>query len=241
MYCDGKEKILIKSTNNTEYALQGSVISFFFDQNICCGNGVYNLFGDIDWVHADKASCIEELSPNSFLIKEKNFEFDISFDVKYKQTHRHFKYRAIPQKKEVNNYLILVNKFACLDESYVSELGYCFGKRMSPVIIPDLCNLFKEALSNNCYIYLDSAYRFFETQKNIYDNYVKKYGENQKYAAKPGESEHQTGLCVDILWYKPLSIEEHIKTKEFMWLKENCIRFGFILRYPRGGGIYNKI
>lgn len=79
---------------------------------------------------------------------------------------------------------------------------------------------------------LVSAYRSYETQKRIYNNYISKYG--QKYAdstsARPGHSEHQTGLAFDI---------GNLNTKfgnttGGIWLRENCHKYGFILRYLKG-------
>ena len=58
----------------------------------------------------------------------------------------------------------------------------------------------------------------------------------QSYSAKPGESEHQTGLCVDFITStmgSELTVE-FANTEAFVWLSENAYRFGFILRYPEG-------
>lgn len=58
----------------------------------------------------------------------------------------------------------------------------------------------------------------------------------QSYSAKPGHSEHQTGLCVDLITSSmdnKLS-EEFETTAAFEWLSQNAYKFGFILRYPKG-------
>lgn len=55
------------------------------------------------------------------------------------------------------------------------------------------------------------------------------------YSARPGTSEHQTGLCVDfMLYHSNLLDNTFAQTEEFRWLSENAYRFGFILRYPEG-------
>lgn len=58
----------------------------------------------------------------------------------------------------------------------------------------------------------------------------------QSYSAKPGQSEHQTGLCVDFITttMDDKLTEAFEQTEAFAWLSENAYRFGFILRYPKG-------
>jgi len=56
--------------------------------------------------------------------------------------------------------------------------------------------------------------------------------EADTYSARPGFSEHQTGLTVDVDNAK-LSYTDFDKTNEFKWMMENAHRFGFILRYPK--------
>ncbi len=58
----------------------------------------------------------------------------------------------------------------------------------------------------------------------------------QSYSAKPGQSEHQTGLCIDFITSTmddKLTVQFE-ETEAFAWLSENAYRFGFILRYPEG-------
>ena len=117
-------------------------------------------------------------------------------------------------------------------ERYVPKLEYIFGRRLNPIVVPSLCEMFKAAISDGICIYLDSAYRSYAMQRDIYDRYVQKYGQDQRYAAMPGESEHHSGLSVDILWGGPSSDEKRRKSDEFKWLEKNCMKFGFVLRYP---------
>ncbi len=65
-------------------------------------------------------------------------------------------------------------------------------------------------------------------QRDIYDRYVQKQARS-RYAAMPGESEHHSGLSVDILWGGPSSDENRRrKSDEFKWLEKNCMKFGFV-------------
>ena len=83
-------------------------------------------------------------------------------------------------------------------------------------------------------IYNASAYRSYTTQKWVYQRYVNQEGaqEADTYSARPGCSEHQTGLALDI---NTASLSDHFEeTEENAWLVENSWRYGFILRFPEG-------
>lgn len=79
----------------------------------------------------------------------------------------------------------------------------------------------------------NSAYRSYRSQTKTYNNRVKAEGQEKAdaYVAKPGFSEHQTGLCIDITNRDKYFVQG---TKEADWLADNCYKFGFIIRYPYG-------
>ncbi|PYI56648.1 M15 family metallopeptidase [Paenibacillus flagellatus] len=83
-----------------------------------------------------------------------------------------------------------------------------------------------------------SGYRSQATQKTLFDNYVKKDGEEaaRKYSAVPGHSEHQTGLAMDISGSdgKCAASDCFAGTKEAKWLADHAAEHGFIIRYPKG-------
>ena len=92
-------------------------------------------------------------------------------------------------------------------------------------------------------IFVTSAYRSYDYQKNLYDKYLGEYmaaGLSYEEAvkkvdsdtARPGYSEHQTGLSVDFFTSTMAKLEDFESTEACKWLKENAWRFGFILRYP---------
>ena len=89
-------------------------------------------------------------------------------------------------------------------------------------------------------IYLSgvSAYRSYKTQKALFDYYVKRdgYAKARTYSAIPGTSEHQTGLAIDVSGSngKCAAASCFANTKEASWLKKNCGKYGFIIRYPKG-------
>lgn len=84
-----------------------------------------------------------------------------------------------------------------------------------------------------------STYRSFDYQTELYNRYVERDGveEADRYSARPGYSEHQTGLAFDI---GEVNQEQHFASSSFgdteagKWLAENAHLYGFIMRYPEG-------
>lgn len=81
-------------------------------------------------------------------------------------------------------------------------------------------------------IYASSGYRSYSDQKYIYDNYVRMDGKEKAdtYSSRAGYSDHQTGLTIDL---NTVNIS-FAGTNESNWLKDNCWKYGFIIRYPEG-------
>ena len=81
-------------------------------------------------------------------------------------------------------------------------------------------------------IYLSSGFRSFDEQNSIYNNYVDAYGQASAdtFSARPGYSEHQTGLAIDVN-----TIDDSFDgTPEAVWLANHAHEYGFIIRYPKG-------
>ena len=93
----------------------------------------------------------------------------------------------------------------------------------------------KKARESNLNIIAMSAYRSYQYQVTLYNNYVKQDGKEEAdaYSARPGYSEHQTGLATDVYNQKE-TYTNFEKTEEFKWMQENAYKFGFILRFPKG-------
>ena len=85
-------------------------------------------------------------------------------------------------------------------------------------------------------MWAQSGFRSYETQKNLYTKYKNRDGqaEADKYSARPGYSEHQTGLAFDVCaTNKPCITNGFDNTPEANWLSENAYKYGFILRYVK--------
>lgn len=77
--------------------------------------------------------------------------------------------------------------------------------------------------------YAESAYRSYEYQDIVYKNYVYDNGQEEadKYAAKPGFSEHELGLAIDLANIWTITT----KGEEYAWLSKNAYKYGYIIRY----------
>ncbi len=81
-------------------------------------------------------------------------------------------------------------------------------------------------------LYVVSGYRNYNYQVGLYHNYVKRDGKAaaDRYSARPGHSEHQSGLCFDLNY----AGDAFTGTPEAKWLEKNAHRYGFIVRFPKG-------
>ena len=134
-----------------------------------------------------------------------------------------------------DGYLIICNKYHKLKDNYVPDLvslsGYG-GGQMERVAASHFKEMSNAAKKDGISIYNVSGYRSYNTQKNLYNNYVNRDGKKKAdtYSARAGTSEHQTGLASDIN-----SVSSSFEnTNAFKWLIKNAYKYGFILRYPKG-------
>ncbi|EPY2274608.1 M15 family metallopeptidase [Clostridium sporogenes] len=143
--------------------------------------------------------------------------------------------------------LVLVNRDNKLDESYlphdliVPNIRFLENRnfqvrRLRRVASEALEKLFHEAENENIILLGVSGYRSYNYQVNVYNNSVYRNGQQHayKYVAQPGSSEHQTGLAMDIVSTEYTNLDENfVNTRAYKWLKENCYKYGFIIRYPK--------
>ena len=130
------------------------------------------------------------------------------------------KYNKLPDNYEIDD-------LVTLDNEYSKK-----GEKVREVIYNDLKKMFDEAKKDNINLNVISGFRTNEKQDTLFNNSIKKNGLDHAliYSAKPGYSEHQLGLAIDIN-----SVEESFKnTNEYKWLKNNSYKYGFIERYPEG-------
>jgi len=96
--------------------------------------------------------------------------------------------------------------------------------------------LFATAKRKKVMLYAVSGYRSYERQRELFKQNKKKDGEAANlYSARAGQSEHQTGLAMDVTC-EAVNFdlcEAFCETKEFEWLVEHIHKFGFVIRYPQ--------
>ena len=152
---------------------------------------------------------------------------------------------SMDNSKDYSSILLLVNKDNKLDKDYKPDDLTVPNVNFSPNSIEEehflrkeastaLEELFNAAKKENIYLYALSGYRSFSTQKAIYERTIKQQGRKHadEYVAKPGYSEHQTGLAMDVTTKDSYVVFEN--TPEARWLSKNAYKYGFIIRYPLG-------
>ena len=121
------------------------------------------------------------------------------------------------------NGILIANKTYSLPESYAPGIDKTAESALNKMI--------NAAKQDGINLFIKSGYRSYSTQKTLYNNYVARDGvaAADRYSARPGHSEHQTGLAFDLN-----SLEQSFgETKEGKWLAEHCHEYGFIIRYPK--------
>lgn len=120
--------------------------------------------------------------------------------------------------------LRLINNRYALDNKYLREEAAI-----------NFENLSADASVLGYKIIATSAYRDYEYQGKLFNEYTETKGLDYALvcSAKPGHSEHQTGLALDVMGSNE-DYDEFEKSIEFNWMRENAHKYGFILRYPKG-------
>lgn len=133
-----------------------------------------------------------------------------------------------------NSYWIFINKTHLLPEDFVPNLiekqtlpATTQNGLLEPFVYEQMKLLFQGAKNDQINLFARSGYRSYQTQTILYGN-----GANP-YRAKPGSSEHQTGLAMDVV-NKANRLDDNLaQSKEALWLKNNAHQYGFIVRYPK--------
>ena len=151
-------------------------------------------------------------------------------------------YYTNPSKAtNLNTKYILVNKYNYLSNDYVPKNLVKISNQYA-LNNMQLVNYAKEAFEEmaaaakkeNLSIIAMSTYRSYEYQLNLYNQYAKQDGKEKAdtYSGRPGYSEHQTGLAVDVYNGKETYTNFEV-TEEFKWMQKNAYKYGFILRFPK--------
>ena len=149
------------------------------------------------------------------------------------------KYEDTKESDLTKDILVLVNKYYYLKEDYTpndlvtltSKYNSGINSKMKKEAAEAFMQMSDAATLDNITIKNASAFRSYDYQVNLYNKYVEKDGKKaaDTYSARPGFSEHQTGLCTDIN-----QIDSGFEqTDAFKWLEKNAHKYGFIIRFPK--------
>lgn len=176
---------------------------------------------------------------------KKNKKLDLSTVVRNINIHLDSRFYSTNYETDISkDTSIIVNKYYLLSKDYNPDdlvtisRDYAWGElgsqKVRKVTYDAFLEMWEEAKNNGYYLMVSSSYRTYEEQEIVYNNYKKKRGEKyaDSIAARPGASEHQTGLTLDIFSKDNSNKNTFKDTEVFKWLKDNSYKFGFILRYP---------
>ena len=136
--------------------------------------------------------------------------------------------------------LMLVNRLYGLSKDYEPEdiidvpvsISYS-GVKISKSILENIEELIEAGKEAGYTFVLSDGYRSYEAQKKMFESYKNSYGyeEADKNVARPGHSEYQTGISFQIVPYNKV-FDKPRESTEYLWLKDNAYKYGFIFRYP---------
>lgn len=131
---------------------------------------------------------------------------------------------------ENKNGLTYVNGILIANKNYSLTPSYNPGG-LTSAAYKAFCEMQKAAKKDGIDLWICSGFRSYETQKYLYESYVLRDGQEaaDRYSARPGYSEHQTGLAIDI----NNASRSFVGTKEAKWIEKHCAEYGFLLRYPK--------
>lgn len=187
-------------------------------------------------------------------LEKKTAEEQLAETVERMQKEEEARINALQEKmnrtqdgevQEIPWNLVLVNQKNPMEEGYEPELteiepDYFVDSRIADAAKKMLWDSYKAGMR----IDICSAYRSVERQEQVFEeslrerlkqgmDYWEAFYDNRKSVAEPGTSEHALGLALDLISNQYTKLDEgQESTKEAEWLKENCYKYGFILRYP---------
>lgn len=244
-----------KNIKYNEKPVFKEVLSIFLDKGYS-GKEI-NYIMELSNKNIEKLKNIDYVDiSNYYTFKNFNVDNIIRYN-KYKEEHKDYVYNNVVtyvnikldlpvytdtiEAPDSNSLLVLANKYTHLEKNYKpNDLVYvdgAYGNKvpMREVIKDSFLELQKAAKKElNINLLPTTAFRDEAFQTTLYNNYVNSDGvkEADTYSARPGYSEHQTGLAIDL---KNTALSNTRLTDEnYKWLENNAYKYGFIIRFPKG-------
>ena len=133
-------------------------------------------------------------------------------------------------KLEVKGGITYVDGIMIVNKTYSLPADYAPG--LDKTAEAAFNEMASQAWSEGISLFICSGFRTYREQDMLYKNYASQRGEEEadRVSSRPGHSEHQSGLCMDI----NTTEFDFAGTKEAIWLANNCADYGFIIRFPLG-------
>lgn len=171
--------------------------------------------------------------------KNKNSKMDNRKIVSIINSEANFDWIENEKETDISkNELMIVNRIYGLKKDYIpkdlvtisSQYAYS-NKKISKSILENIIALINEGKENGYTFVVSDGYRSYSEQEKLYNSYANSYGmsEADEFVARAGHSEYQTGLTIDLKPYNKV-IEDVNSSEEYLWLKENAHKYGFIFR-----------
>lgn len=178
---------------------------------------------DADTAETDSAPAYTQTDVPHDSVTAAQTQVSPSQVTEYGKTSKGFEIKQIDGVTYVDG-LLVVNKTYPLPESY-NPGG------LTPEAYGAFARMQSDAAAQGIYLVCISGFRSFADQRYTYNAYAARDGVDaaDTYSARPGHSEHQSGLALDVnsLYFS------FADTAEGKWLLANCARYGFIIRYPK--------
>lgn len=173
---------------------------------------------------------------------EKNSETSIKDVIAIVNVNRDYKYYEHDIETDIEKGILLnVNKYYKLPEDYEPDdlvdisIRYSYdGNQITKEANDAYVSMWNGANNAGLTLIVNSSYRNYISQERVYNNIKASSGQKEadKVAARPGHSEHQTGLAIDVFEIGNQSTATFKDSPAYTWLCENAYLYGFIERYP---------
>lgn len=134
------------------------------------------------------------------------------------------------------NVNVLVNKYHVLPQDYVPSDLVSIPEfphyQIRNVALQDFEALIAAAVNDGLHLIPFSTYRSYDYQSRLYQSYLAHDSQANvdTYSARPGSSEHQTGLAIDI---RSSSLNSNLTDSDYSWMQSHSYLYGFIIRYTK--------
>lgn len=219
-----KRKVTVIDTTPPEITLTGETIEIYQNED-------YKEPGFSATDNYDK-DITSKVKINNNIDKTKTGEYIITYSVKDSSKNKTEVTRKVIVKERIKteNGLTYINGILIVNKKYSLPANYNPG--VDKTADDALKQLQQKASSEGFSIPLLSGFRSYSRQQTLYNNYVARDGQKlaDTYSARPGHSEHQTGLAFDVGKLD----NNYGETAAGKWLKDNAHKYGFIIRYLKG-------